>query len=356
MSRLGKTGLVVSRLSFGSWVTFQNQVDGATAYDLMAAAYAAGVNLFDNAEAYASGGAETLMGAALARGVREGVWRRSDLVVTTKLFFGTVPGPNARGLSRKHIVEGLSASLARLGLDYVDIVYAHRPDPVVPIEETVRAFNHVLDKGQAFYWGTSEWSASQIAEAAAVAARLGLVGPQVEQPQYHIFHRARVELEYAPLYDSPCGLGLTTWSPLASGVLTGKYSGATRGGALPEGSRLTVASYKFLFDSKIAGGDAWQVDAADELAPIAAELGCSRAQLAIAWVLRNPRVSTCILGATSLTQLEENLGALDVLPRLTDAVAARIQAAGGGRAAPARGAVDVQVRGVRGVDAILGVE
>ena len=321
----------------------------------MKAAYAGGVNLFDNAEAYASGGAETLMGEAIARGEAEGVWRRSDLVVTTKLFFGTALGANSRGLSRKHIVEGLAASLARLRLPYVDIVYAHRPDPVVPIEETVRAFNHVLDRGQAFYWGTSEWSCAQIAEACAVAGRLGLVPPQVEQPEYSLFARQRVELEYAPLYDSPAGLGLTTWSPLASGVLTGKYSGLARGAAAPAGSRLTVASYKFLLDAKL-GGEAWQIEAADELAPLAAQLGCSRAQLAIAWVLRNERVSTCILGATTLAQLEENLAALDVLPRLTAELAARAEAVGGGRAVPARGKVDVQVRGIRDTSNVLGVE
>ena len=249
MQTLGRSGLVVSRLSFGSWVTFSFQVGENDAYTLMKAAFARGVNLFDNAEAYARGAAESIMGAAIQRGIDEKVWRREDLVITTKLFFGAAPGAgasvNAKFLSRKHIVEGAAASLARLNLAYVDVIYAHRPDPVTPIEETVRAFNHLLDTGKAFYWGTSEWSAAQIAEAVGVADRLGLVRPLVEQPEYNIFARTRVEAEYAPLYDS-MGLGLTTWSPLASGVLTGKYSGRK----LPEGSRLTVPNYKFLLDAK----------------------------------------------------------------------------------------------------------
>ena len=333
MQTLGRSGLVVSRLSFGSWVTFSFQVGVNDAYTLMKAAYARGVNLFDNAEAYARGKSESIMGEAVAQGIAEGVWTRADLVITTKLFFGAVPEPgtpsvNAKGLSRKHVVEGAIASLKRLGLDYVDVIYAHRPDPVTPMEEVVRAFNHLLDTGRAFYWGTSEWSAAQIAEAVGVADRLGLVRPVVEQPEYNLFARTRVEAEYAPLYDST-GLGLTTWSPLASGILTGKYSGMK----LPKGSRLTIANYKFLLDAKF-GADAWQVAAADEVASIAREVGCSAAQLSIAWALLTPRVSSVILGATSIAQLEENLEALRFVERITPEVRARLEAVGEGRGLP----------------------
>ena len=327
-------------------MTFKNQVNADAAYDLMRCAFDAGVNFFDNAETYAAGASETVMGVALARGVAEGAWKRSDLVITTKIFFGTGPGVNARGLSRKHIVEGLDASLQRLQLSYVDVVYAHRPDPVTPLEETVRAFNHVIDQGKAFYWGVSEWSAREIAEAAGIAARLGLVGPLCEQPEYNIFARQRVEVEYAPLYAST-GLGLTTWSPLASGVLTGKYSGLK----VPAGSRLALDSYQFLTASKIKGDEAWQVAAADALAPIAADVGCSLAQLSVAWVLKNPRVSTCILGATTVAQLQENLRALDFVDALTPDVMARIEAAvaAAGGAPPRPGKVEQQVRGMRAV-------
>ena len=333
MQTLGRSGLVVSRLSLGSWVTFHFQVGVNDAYTLMKAAYARGVNLFDNAEAYARGKSEVIMGEAIAQGIAEGVWTRSDLVITTKLFFGAVPEPltasvNAKGLSRKHVVEGALASLRRLKLDYVDVIYAHRPDPVTPMEEIVRAFNHVLDRGLAFYWGTSEWSAAQIAEAVGVADRLNLVRPLVEQPEYNLFARTRVEAEYAPLYPST-GLGLTTWSPLASGVLTGKYSGMK----LPEGSRLTIANYKFLLDAKF-GADAWQVAAADEVVGIAREVGCTAAQLALAWTLLNPRVSSVILGATSVAQLEENLDALRFVERITPEVKARLEAVGEGRGLP----------------------
>jgi len=352
MQTLGRTGLIVSRLSFGSWVTFSFQVGVNDAYTLMKAAYARGVNLFDNAEAYARGRSETIMGEAVAQGIADGVWTRQDLVITTKLFFGAVPEPgvpsvNAKGLSRKHVVEGALASLKRLSLDYVDVIYAHRPDPVTPMEEVVRAFNHLLDRGLAFYWGTSEWSASQIAEAVGVADRLGLVRPCVEQPEYNLFARTRVEAEYAPLYPS-VGLGLTTWSPLASGVLTGKYSGLK----VPEGSRLTLANYKFLLDAKF-GADAWQVAAADEVVAIAAELGgCSAAQLSIAFALLNPHVSSVILGATSVAQLEENLDALRVVERITPEVRARLEAVGEGRGAPRVHASTAQSHRERGTAAL----
>jgi len=284
------------------------------------------------------------MGEAIARGVAEKVWTRSDLVISTKLFFGTKPGVNNKGLSRKHIVEGTVASLSRFGLDYVDLLFAHRPDPVTPVEEVVRAMNHVIDRGLAFYWGTSEWSASMITEAIAVADRLGLQRPVVEQPEYNLFARQRVEVEYAPLYRLS-GMGLTTWSPLASGVLTGKYSGRVA----PPGSRLTVESYAFLTKAKF-GADAWQVDVADELKPVAERLGCTLAQLALAWALVNPHVSTVILGATSVSQLQENLGCLAVLPLLTPAVKAELEAiCGEGKGTPTLGKVEVQVNGVRDV-------
>lgn len=295
----GRSGLIVSRLSYGSWVSFSYQVgaDGAaneaaekagadSAYALMKAAFTAGINFFDNAEAYAAGKSEEIMGDCIARGVAEGVWTRSDLVITTKLYFGTRPGPNNRGLSAKHIREGSIASLKRLKLDYVDVLYCHRPDPVTPIEETVRAMAAEISAGRALYWGTSEWSAADISTAVGVADRLGLVRPIVEQPEYNLFARTRVEQEYAPVY-AETGLGLTTWSPLASGILTGKYAQKQ----IPEGSRLTIANYKFLLDDKF-GPSAWQIDATEELRPIAAELGCSLPQLAIAWCLTNPRVST----------------------------------------------------------------
>eukprot|EP00002_Diphylleia_rotans_P008177 TRINITY_DN1791_c0_g2_i2.p1 TRINITY_DN1791_c0_g2~~TRINITY_DN1791_c0_g2_i2.p1 ORF type:complete len:359 (+),score=44.36 TRINITY_DN1791_c0_g2_i2:74-1150(+) len=320
---LGPTGLKVSALSFGAWVTFKSQVDVEKAYELMRAAYEAGINFFDNAEVYADGEAERIMGLSIQRGVAEKVWDREDLVVSTKVFFGHSgkKGPNSKGLSRKHVVEGVERALERLQLSYVDLVFCHRPDPLTPMEETVRAMHHVIERGWAFYWGTSEWSAQQLTEALQIADRLGLHRPVMEQPQYNLFVRHRVEVEYLPLYRS-AGLGLTTWSPLASGVLTGKYAAGPD--ALPEGSRLALPEYKWLRDSKFSGANAWQIPRAERLRPIANDLGCSMAQLALAWCLSNQRVSTVILGATSLQQLHENLSALDILPKLTPDVLARI--------------------------------
>jgi len=344
---LGRTGLVVSRLGLGSWVSYHYQLGTEKAYELMELAFKRGVNFYDNAEAYAKGEAEKIMGASIRMGLERGTWTRAQLVVTTKIFFGTGPGHNAKGLSRKHIIEGAKASLERLGLAYVDVIYAHRPDPVTPIEEIVRAFNFLIDHGMAYYWGTSEWSARDIEKAIACADKLGMVRPCVEQPEYSLVARQRVEHEFAPLYRDH-GLGLTTWSPLASGVLTGKYSGRVA----PAGSRLTVEAYKFLLDDKF-GDSAWQIDVADALAPLAVELGCSMAQLAIAWCLKNSRVSCVLLGATTTAQLEENLDAVNVVPKLTDALMARI-AAIAGRAAPVRSKVEVQVHDVRSVDAVSG--
>lgn len=323
---LGRTGLKVSALSYGAWVTYGNQVQVPEAKELLSAAFNAGVNLFDNAETYASGKAEEIMGQAF----KELGYKRSDLVVTTKIYFGTgSKWPNATGLSRKHIIEGTKASLKRLDMEYVDLLYCHRPDPETPIEETVRAMNWVIDQGWAFYWGTSEWSAEQIEEAWTIAEDLDLIGPSVEQPEYNIFHRKRVEEEYAPLYDK-YGIGLTTWSPLASGVLTGKYSG----GKVPEGSRFGLDSYKWLADRALKGEKAHQIDLADQLKPIAQDLGCSLAQLSLAWLLKNPNVSSVITGSTKVPQLEENMKALEYVPKLTDELMAKIEKITSAKAPP----------------------
>ncbi|HEX5131435.1 MAG TPA: aldo/keto reductase [Candidatus Krumholzibacteria bacterium] len=311
--RLGAAGIRVSALSLGAWVTYGSQVGEDVAYACMTAAYQRGVNFFDNAEAYASGKAEIVMGNVL----RRAGWKRSDLVISTKLFWGG-QGPNDRGLSRKHIVEGADASLRRLQLDYVDLLFCHRPDPDTPIEETVRAMNHVIALGRALYWGTSEWSAAQIAEAVAIARREHLIGPTMEQPQYHLLHRARVEDEYAPLYDDP-GIGLTIWSPLASGLLTGKYDDG-----MPAGTRASLPGMEWLRDELTGEAARPRIAKVKRLKTVADDVGCTRAQLAIAWCLMNPRVSSVITGATRVEQVTENLGALNVVPRLTPDVMAEI--------------------------------
>ncbi len=312
---LGSSGLQVSALSFGSWVTFANQADEDAAFEMMKAAYDAGVNFFDNAEVYANGQSETIMGKVIQRAG----WKRSDLVVSTKIFWGG-DGPNDRGLSRKHIVEGTDAALARLQLDYVDLIFAHRPDFHTPMEETVRAFNHIIDQGKAFYWGTSEWSAAEIMEAYAIARREHLIPPLMEQPQYHMFHRQRFEVEYAPLYDE-IGLGTTIWSPLASGLLTGKYNQG-----MPEGTRATLEGYEWL-RKRFEDEEAIQnIQKVGQLIPIAEELGCSMAQLALAWTLMNPSVSTTITGASRVEQVVENMKAIDVVEKLTPAIMERIEA------------------------------
>jgi len=311
---LGSTGLLVSALSFGSWVTFGDQVDEEAAYDMMHTAYEGGINFFDNAEAYGGGEAEIIMGNVLKRDA----WNRSDLVISTKIFWGG-RGPNDRGLSRKHIIEGLNASLERLQLDYVDLIFCHRPDIHTPIEETVRAMNHVIDQGKAFYWGTSEWSAQQIMQAFAVARREHLIPPTMEQPQYNMFHRERVEREYAPLYKE-IGLGTTIWSPLASGLLTGKYNQG-----IPEDSRADLEGYDWLrerFESEEVQQD---IDKVIKLTPIAQEVGCTMAQLAIAWCLKNPNVSTVITGASKRNQLIENMESMNMVNKLTEDVMERIE-------------------------------
>eukprot|EP00882_Tetradesmus_deserticola_P006327 GHRQ01006656.1.p1 GENE.GHRQ01006656.1~~GHRQ01006656.1.p1 ORF type:complete len:325 (+),score=118.04 GHRQ01006656.1:261-1235(+) len=311
--RLGTTGLKVSALSYGAWVTFGTQVPLQQAKELLQAARDAGVNFFDNAEVYAKGQAEDIMGKAF----KELGWKRSDLVISTKVFWGG-QGPNDTGLSRKHIIEGTQASLARLQLEYVDVLFCHRPDPNTPIEETVRAMNWVINQGWALYWGTSEWSAEQLQEAWRICERLGLIGPACEQPEYNMFARKKVEDEFKPIYDSH-GLGLTTWSPLASGILTGKYSG----GEVPEGSRFALADYKEMAQKKLVEKRA-QVEAVDKLKPIAEQLGCTLAQLALAWCLKNPHVSTVITGSTRVEQVKENMEAIKVVRKITDELLKKI--------------------------------
>eukprot|EP01026_Neomeris_dumetosa_P043041 TRINITY_DN35959_c0_g1_i10.p1 TRINITY_DN35959_c0_g1~~TRINITY_DN35959_c0_g1_i10.p1 ORF type:complete len:373 (-),score=41.54 TRINITY_DN35959_c0_g1_i10:346-1338(-) len=312
--KLGNSGLKVSALSYGSWVTFGNQVQTDKAKGLMQKCVEYGVNFFDNAEVYSNGESEIIMGKC----IKELGLKRSDLVLSTKIFWGG-SGPNDKGLSRKHIVEGTKASLARMGQEYVDLLFCHRPDETTPIEETVRAMNYVIDQGLAFYWGTSEWSAQQITQAWDIANRLDMIGPLMEQPEYNIFHRERVEKEYSRLY-TEYGIGLTTWSPLSSGVLTGKYAS----GQAPQGSRLALEKYKGLRDRKLVE-KAWQLKVVEDLRPLASELGCSLAQLSIAWCAKNPHVSTVITGATSESQIIDNMGALDVIPKMTDEVMYRIE-------------------------------
>jgi voltage-dependent potassium channel beta subunit len=310
---LGSSGLKISALSLGAWVTYGEQVGENTAYECMTAAYEAGVNFFDNAEAYADGQAEIVMGNV----IKKAGWKRADLVISTKIFWGG-EGPNDHGLSRKHILEGVQASLERLQMDYVDLIFCHRPDKYTPIEETVWAMNQVINQGRAFYWGTSEWSAQQIMEAYGIARREHLIPPLMEQPQYNMLHRERVESEYIRLYKE-IGLGTTIWSPLASGLLTGKYNQG-----VPEGTRATLEGYEWL-KKRFEGEKAkQQIEKVRQLAPIAEELGCSLAQLALAWCVKNPNVSTVITGASRREQVVENMGALDVVGKLSDAVMERI--------------------------------
>ncbi|MDA8058403.1 MAG: aldo/keto reductase [Actinomycetota bacterium] len=312
--RLGGSGLKVSVLSFGSWVTFGPQLAGSLAEECLAAAYESGVNFFDNAEAYAGGESERIMGEAIAKLG----WPRHSYVVSTKLFWGLHNVPNMRNtLNRKYLLQAIDSSLGRFGLDFVDLVYCHRPDPETPVEETVRAMSDIVSSGKALYWGTSEWSAQALQEAYDIAERHHLHKPVVEQPQYNLLWRERVEHEYAPLYGS-MGLGLTTWSPLASGLLTGKYLDG-----VPEGSRATLPGYEWLRNLLT---DPARNEKVRQLKGIADELGCTLAQLSIAWCTRNPHVSSVITGASRVEQVRENLTALDVAPMLTDDVLERIDA------------------------------
>ncbi len=320
--RLGRAGLQVSELSLGSWVTYHNQVGTKAATEMLAAAFDAGINFFDNAEVYAQGESEVVMGQAFkALG-----WNRLDYIVSSKFFWG-LQGKGARDgvttvnrkdtLNRKYLMQAVDGSLQRMQLEHLDLIYCHRPDPHTPIEETVWAMSDIIRQGKALYWGTSEWSAADIRAAWDIADRHHLHKPVVEQPQYHLFHRRRVEQDYARLYED-IGLGLTTWSPLASGLLTGKY----RAG-IPAGSRGALENMSWMREQL---QDKAKNDAVDQLAEIAAELGCNTAQLAIAWINRNPRVSTVILGASRIEQLHDNLGALAVTPKLTPEVVERIDA------------------------------
>lgn len=311
--RLGRSGLKVSVLSFGSWVTFGDQVDTALAKECLTAARDAGVNFFDNAEAYAGGQSEQIMGDAIA----ELAWERYSYVISTKIFWGihkdTVNMANT--LNRKYLMHAIDGSLERMGLDFVDLLYCHRADPETPIEETVWAMSDIVSSGKALYWGTSEWTAEELRAAYEIAERHHLHKPVVEQPQYNLFERKKVEREYARLYDD-WGLGLTTWSPLASGLLTGKYADG-----IPDGSRAALPGYEWLRDYVT---DAKKNAQVKELTVVAERLGVTTSQLAIAWCAANPRVSTVITGASNVDQVHENLAALDALDQLTPEVMAEI--------------------------------
>ena len=312
--RLGRSGLKVSELSFGSWVTYGNQLDEGLARECMAAAHDAGVNFFDNAEVYAKGRSESIMGDAL----RKLGWRRSSYIVSTKFFWGLHDGPNEKNtLNRKYLMQAIDGSLSRFGLDYVDIAFCHRPDPETPIEETVWAMHDMIAAGKAVYWGTSEWSAAEIAMACDIADRHHLHAPVTEQPQYNLFHRERVEREYARIFEH-YGVGATTWSPLASGLLTGKYQHG-----VPPGSRAAVSGYEWLAERILEPAKLAKVQS---LVPIAHDLGCTLAQMAIAWCLLDPHVSTVITGASRPAQVVENMKAQDVVSKLTPEVVARIDA------------------------------
>ncbi len=307
--RLGRSGLKVSEISYGAWVTFGNQLDQKAATDLIHAAYDHGINFFDNADIYARGQAEIMMGKAI-----QGLPREA-LVLSSKVFWPTMPGPNGRGLSRKHITESIHASLRRLNTDYLDIYYCHRFDPDTPVEEVVYTMNTLIQQGKILYWGTSEWTAAQIMEAVAVARQHHLIPPTVEQPQYNMFHRRRVEIDLAPLAQK-FGLGLTTWSPLASGILTGKYNEG-----IPAGSRASLESMAWIRDRLTPE----VIATVRQLSALAADLGLTTAQLALAWLLRRKEVSSVITGATRLEQLEENLAASDARSKLGEPVLERIE-------------------------------
>lgn len=311
--RLGSSGLKLSVLSFGSWVTFHNQLGHETALQCMKAAWEAGVNFFDNAEVYAGGKSEIIMGHV----ARELGWPRESFVISTKLFWGLTAGPNTKNtLNRKYLMHGIDGSLERLGLEHVDLLFCHRADPETSVEEVVWAMSDIIGSGKAHYWGTSEWPAEAIEEAYEIAERYRLRKPVMEQPQYSLLSRDRVEQEYAPLYES-YQMGTTVWSPLASGALTGKYLDG-----VPADSRAALPGYEWLREYVTAPDNHSQIRRTIE---VAEELGCTPAQLAIAWCTKNPRVSTVITGASGVEQVHENLGALDVIPRLTDEVMARLE-------------------------------
>lgn len=312
--RLGKSGLQVSALSFGSWLTFGKQISDETAEALMIKAYENGVNFFDNAEIYARGKSEIVMGNIL----QKLGWDRTSFVVSSKAFFGDGrKGPNQTGLSRKHLFEACDAALQRLQVDYLDLFFCHRPDKNTPIEETVWAMNHLIQQGKILYWGTSEWSAQEIMEAHMVAREYRLIGPTMEQPQYNMFHRDKMEVEFSQIFKT-VGLGTTIWSPLASGVLTGKYLDQ-----FPEGTRLSMEGLEWLKERSLSEEKLNTIRRLKK--EVADELGTSMAKLAVAWCLKNPNVSTVILGGSKVNHLEENLSALELLPQLTDEVMEKIE-------------------------------
>ncbi|MEL6408047.1 MAG: aldo/keto reductase [Chloroflexota bacterium] len=310
--RLGGSGLKVSALSYGAWVSFSNQLGVEKAQEIMTLCYDNGVNFFDNAEVYARGEAERIMGEVFKRTG----WRRDSYIVSSKVLGGAVdnPKPTQHGLSRKHLFDACHQAMERLNVDYLDLYFCHRPDPEVPIEEVVRGMTDLIRQGKVMYWGTSEWSAQELMEAYSVAREYGLVPPTMEQPQYNMFHRERFEVEYARLY-SQIGLGTTIWSPLASGVLTGKYNDG-----VPEDSRMALESYGWLRKRLESDEGQAQLEKVRELTTVANDLGCSMAQLALAWTLKNPNVSTAITGATKISHVEDNLAAIEVLGKLTDDV------------------------------------
>ena len=313
--RLGNAGLQVSVLSFGSWVSFSKQINDKAADELMGIAYDNGVNFFDNAEVYALGESEKMMGRVL----KEKKWERSSFIVSSKAFFGwrgKANKPNQTGNSRKHLIEACNEALQRLGVDYLDLFFCHRPDKNTPIEETVWAMNHLIHQGKILYWGTSEWSGVEIMEAHRVAEKYRLIGPTMEQPEYNLLHREKVENEFLEIYKN-VGLGTTIWSPLASGLLTGKYNTG-----VPEGTRLALEGFGWLKD-KLAVDE--KIEKVRKLSEYATTLGISTASLSIAWCIKNPNVSTAILGATKKEQLLENLKALEALPKLTPEVMEKIE-------------------------------
>jgi voltage-dependent potassium channel beta subunit len=313
--RLGKSGLQVSALSLGSWLTFGKQIENAIADELMTMAYDAGVNFFDNAEIYARGRSETVMGEIL----KKKGWQRDSYIISSKVFFGYLgkdAKPTQKGLHRKHVVEACEQALKRLQLDYLDLYFCHRPDKQTPIEETVWTMHNLIQQGKILYWGTSEWSAQEIMEAHRIAERYCLIGPTMEQPQYNMLERRKVEVEFDQVYKT-VGLGTTIWSPLASGVLTGKYNHD-----FPAATRLSILGMEWLKDSTLA---AERLSKVSELTAVAKDVGVSMPIMAIAWCLKNEHVSTVILGASKTSQLKENFKALDAVEKLTTEVMERIE-------------------------------
>ncbi len=311
---LGKSGLQVSALSLGSWVTFGSQIGDDVAEECMKSAYDSGVNFFDNAETYASGKSEIVMGHIL----KKMGWERSTFVVSSKVFWGGKL-PNQMGLSRKHIFEACHNALKRLQVDYLDLYYCHRPDPNTPVEESVRAMHDLIAQGKVLYWGTSEWSAQQIMEAWMIARQYNLSPPVMEQPQYNMFHRQRFELEYARLF-TVCGMGATIWSPLASGLLTGKYNNG-----IPEGTRVTKPGMEWLKEKVLGESAKANIEKAKKLNKVAAESGLTLTHLALAWCLKNPNVSSVITGASKVSQVKENMKAIDAVEKMTPDVMEAIE-------------------------------